>query len=290
MDKQKQIEAICNDLEELSLASNYSTNTFTNMFLSNASEYRISYFSSKDFNENPLLQDSNYHFWSFRVLVSQNNSQEACTKLKQLAGILSSLRVLKIADLRHFQITSNLIEYILVLSNRNYPIIVANHIVANYASSGTDVYHTYDAQRLIYDRNIDHDSASYYTAKRCIMHTDHTKSISMPYVLGIDKQGNPVNSHYFDNVVDVNDQAIDYDKLKQIFKNYLQTRLTQYQNADKNNSKLAYVTAEIIPPIALVFNPQNINRDMFSVLFDETITKEELAKHAELIKYLADFV
>ena len=38
--------------------------------------------------------------------------------------------------------------------------------------------------------------------------------------------------HYFDNVIDVNDQTIDYDKLKQIFKNYLQTRLIQYQNAD----------------------------------------------------------
>ena len=289
MDKQKQIEAICNDLEELSLASNYSTNTFTDIFLSNASESRISYFSGKDFNENPLLQDSNYHFWSFRVLVSQNNSQEACAKLKQLASVLSSLRVLKIADLRHFQITSNLIEYILVLSNRNYPIIVANHIVANYDSSNEYVYRIENAPRLIYDQSIN-DFASYYTAKCYTMHTDHTKNISMPYVLGIDKQGNPTNPHYFDNIVDVNDQAIDYDKLKQLFKNYLQTRLIQYQNADKNNSELAHITAEIIPPIALVFNPQHINRDMFSVLFDETITKEELAKHTELIKYLADFV
>lgn len=283
MTKNKEIDVLCSDLEDISFASQYTAATFDEDFIVNSMEYRITQFKGSDFNENPLLQDPNYKFWLFRVLVSNQNSSIACGKLKQLASILASIRTIKIADLRHFQITSNLVEYSLVLSNCNYPIIIANHISTNNSPNDEDT-----TSCLICGSY--NDDLSSYTAKLYTMDIHVNKAFSLPYVLGLDAQGYPADPHYFDNVIDVKNQKIDYDKLKKIFKDYLRVRLAQYQGPyDPNNDASRATDAEIVPPIALAFDANQIRHAMVQKIH-KNITQAELSKHTELIKYLANFI
>lgn len=235
-----------------------------------------------------------YFVWSFRVLVATKYANETARLLQDVAAIYAGIREIKLADMRHYDITDNLVEYCLTLSTRAYPVIIANKVIFARTSSESTFSSQSDHYLLIKELG-DDDLSTYSNENKLIMANingalpDH--GLDLPFIAGINDEGLPTDPHYFDNVVIIKGTKISKKALETLFKEYSERRLWHYETFEhfRQTKKVADPgNIEIMPPVVLAMDPDQ-EPDLSYNQYKQT-NENALKSHHELLKYLAQYV